>query len=42
MIEGKVSGYFLVGENPVVGHSTAGCSGSGWPTSTGSSSVTCR
>ena len=29
MIEGKVPGYFLVGENPAVGHANGACSASG-------------
>ncbi len=42
MIDRMVKGYFLLGENPAVGSAAAGCSGSRWRTSTGSSSRTWR
>lgn len=35
MIDGKVFGYFLLGQNPAVGSATAACSGWEWPTWTG-------
>ena len=41
MIDGKVKGYFLLGQNPPWARPTARRSGSAWPTSTGSSSGTC-
>ena len=41
MIDGKVKGYFLLGQNPAVGSATASSSGSAWPTSTGWWSATC-
>ena len=43
MIEGKVHGLLpRRGEPGRSGTPTAGCSGSGWPTWSGSSSATCR